>query len=74
MYNDRLNYELLAVEDLEKLHSLPLIPKVNEFNTEGVYENIKEVKKFIIDNIEDHATTEISKLTYSICLKLGAHL
>lgn len=59
---ERLSLFEIEKEDLEKLHRLHSIPEVDEFNTLGIPESIKDTEQFLRLQLE--AKSKIPRSTY----------
>nr|WP_319397626.1 GNAT family protein [uncultured Carboxylicivirga sp.] len=66
---ERLILSEITLKDLEELHQLNSIPEVDEFNTLGIPETIRDTEKHLISMIEDQNKVPRSGYTWKITLK-----
>ncbi|QIA09371.1 GNAT family N-acetyltransferase [Draconibacterium halophilum] len=66
---ERLIFSEIEMEDLERIHRLHSIPKVDEFNTLGIPKSIKETEKFLNQQMEAKSKTPRSSFMWKVLLK-----
>ncbi|MCF4102539.1 GNAT family N-acetyltransferase [Gillisia sp. M10.2A] len=65
----RLELRLVALSDLESVHTLLSRPEVDEFNTLGIPKNIEETRSILQDHLADLDNTPIKRFTFAVELK-----
>ena len=66
---ERLSLFEIEMEDLEKLHRLHSIPEVDEFNTLGIPQSIKDTEKFLQQQIAAKGKLPRSSYMWKVVLK-----
>ncbi|WP_163322017.1 GNAT family N-acetyltransferase [Draconibacterium mangrovi] len=66
---ERLSLIEIEAKDLEKLHRLHSIPEVDEFNTLGIPESIKDTEQFLRQQLEAKSKTPRSSYMWKVVLK-----
>ncbi len=69
METERLNLSEIDMGDLDKLHHLHSIYEVDEFNTLGIPESIKETEQFIMQQLEVRSKTPRSSYMWKVLLR-----
>jgi len=64
--SDRLKLVEITVNHLEEIHSLHSIPEVDEFNTLGIPDNLRETKEFIQPIIKDQLNDKRKHICWSV--------
>ncbi|QHI34677.1 Spermidine N(1)-acetyltransferase [Kordia antarctica] len=64
--SNRITLRLIKPSDLAAIHLLHSLPKVDEFNTLGIPENIQETQAVIQSWIAEHELDEIKNYTFAI--------
>jgi len=62
----RLTLRLIESTDLNSIHILHSLPKIDEFNTLGIPKNIEETKAKLKAWLADHQLIEIKNYTFAI--------
>ncbi|HYQ58010.1 MAG TPA: GNAT family protein [Draconibacterium sp.] len=66
---DRMSLFEIEMEDLEKLHRMHSFPEVDEFNTLGIPQSIKDTEKFLQQQLEAKSKTPRSSYMWKVILK-----
>jgi len=66
---ERLILSEVTIDDLENIHQLNSIPEVDEFNTLGIPETIKDTEKILLLLIEDQNKSPRGTFMWKITLK-----
>lgn len=66
LHTSRLKLRLIEFSDLEAIHQLHSIPEVDEFNTLGIPENIKQTTALIESWLLANKQDEVTNYTFAI--------
>ncbi len=69
METERLSIAEITIDDLDNLHRLNSIPEVDEFNTLGIPQSIKDTEQLIESYIEAKQMNPKTSYTWKIILK-----
>ena len=69
LQSKRLDLHLLSLADLQQVHELHSIPKVDEFNTLGIPQNIAHTQSIIEPWILEHQKLDAKQYTFAIRTK-----